>query len=104
MTHPVPYRPLGLIKELLEAQQFTITHCYEDLVFVEHNPFLLQMGDRGEEVFLIFNTDCKAESRELITHQLQTGGRAAGLSISTKGTYTMSPNEADNTIDITFIE
>lgn len=104
MIAAVPYRPLGLLKELLENHGFSVTHCYEDLIFVEHNAFLLQMGDRGEDVNLLFNVDCSSDKRAEIEQSLSTAAPAFGLQITTKGTYSLTPNEQDNTISIEFNE
>lgn len=102
MTTPIPYRPLGLIKELLETQGFAVTHCYEDLIFMEHNAFLLQMGDKGKDVKVIFNVDCEVEKREEIGRQLSIAGKEFGLQIVSQGTYTITPNEENSTLDIEF--
>lgn len=102
MVASIPYRPLGLIKEILENQGFPVTHCYEDLIFVEHNAFLLQMGDTGEEVNLVFNVDCDTDKRQEIAHALSPAGLQFGLRITVKGTYSFTPNEQDNTISIEF--
>ena len=104
MNAAVPYRPLGLIKELLENQGWSITHCYEDLIFVEHNAFLLQMRERGEEVTLVFNVDCHIDKKKEIERTLVPAGRAFGLQITAKGTYSLTPNEQDGTISIEFTE
>lgn len=40
----VPYRPLGLVKEALEQIGIEVSYAYEDLVFIQHNHFLLQFG------------------------------------------------------------
>ena len=102
MSTTVPYRPLGLIKELLENNGFAITHCYEDLIFVEHNAFLLQMGEKGEEVRLVFNADCHGNARKEIERTLIPAGGTKGLQITAKGTYSVTPNEQDSTISIAF--
>lgn len=102
MTAAVPYRPLGLIKELLESVGYTMTHCYEDLIFMEHNAFLLQMGEKGEDVKVVFNVDCDTDKREEIGTTLSVAGRTFGLKITPQGTYTLTPNEEEGTLNIEF--
>lgn len=104
MITPVPYRPLGVIKELLDNHGFPVTHYYEDLVFVEHNAFLIQMGEKGEEVTLVFNVDCDSEKREEIKGTLLPSALHFGLQITAKGTYAVNQNEQDSTISIKFNE
>ena len=74
----------------------------EDLIFVEHNAFLLQMGDKGEEVTLVFNVDCDTDKREEIANTITPPGLQLGLQITQKGSYSLTPNEQDNTISIEF--
>ncbi len=101
MSAAVPYRPLGEIKELLEAHGLNLTHVYEDLIFMEHNAFLLQMGAKGEDVALVFNVDCDPDNKANITNTLIESGKNYGLKIFVKGTYTITQNE-DETLDIAF--
>ncbi len=101
---PVPFRPLGIIKMLLETLGFEVTHCYEDLVFIEHNAFLLRMEEKGEEVSLLFNTDSDIDKRNEIEELLKNAGNEYNLRISCSGTYQMTACEADGTINIEFKE
>lgn len=101
---PVPFRPLGLIKEVIEATGLTITHVFDDLVFIEHNAFFLQMGDRGEEVRLFFNTDSKIELRQEIAMRLAEEGRKLGLEIERCGTFRVAQEEGDEHFQLEFLE
>lgn len=101
---PIPYRPFGIIKTHLENLGFEVTHYYEDLIFTEHNAFLLRMEEKGEDVSLLFNIESDKEKHEEIATLLQTEGNTTGLNITPTGTYTMTANDEDATIDITFHE
>lgn len=101
---PIPYRPLGILKTLMESLGFEVTHCYEDLVFIEHNAFLLRMEEKGEEVSLFFNTESDVDKRDEIAERIKTEGKAHNLTISCSGTYQMTPNEVDGTINLEFRE
>ena len=103
MNEKVPYRPLGLIKKLLENLGFSITHYYDDLIFTEHNAFLLQMGEKGEDITLVFNADCKTETRESITQALTSTGLEVGLLLRPQGSYKLTSNTENDTIDIEFL-
>ena len=101
---PIPYRPLGILKTLMETLGFEVTHCYEDLVFIEHNAFLLRMEEKGEKVSLLFNTESDVDKRDEIAEQIKTEGKTHKLVITNAGTYQMTPNEADGTINLEFHE
>jgi DNA replication protein DnaD len=100
----VPYRPLGILKTILESLGFEVTHCYEDLVFVEHNAFLLRMEEKGEEVSLLFNTESDEDKRDEIAELIKTEAAKHHIVISCPGTYQMTPNEIDGTIKLEFQE
>lgn len=99
----VPYRPLGLIMEAVEQMGLEVTHAYEDLVFIEHNAFLLRMGSEGTQVHLYFNEDCEPDQRDPLHEQLSAFGAEYGLKILRSGTYTMEQRE-DEQVDIHFTE
>lgn len=103
-SQPIPYRPLGILKTVLESHGFQVTHCYEDLVFIEHNAFLLRMEEKGEEVSLFFNTDSEPEKRAGIADALHGAGNHYRLAISPRGTYRLTANEEDNSLDLEFRE
>ena len=103
-NEPVPFRPLGIVKTLMETLGFEVTHCYEDLIFVEHNAFLLRMEAKGQEVSLLFNTESDVDKREEIEELLKNAGKTHNLAISCSGTYQMTANETEGTINILFLD
>lgn len=92
----VPMRPLGIVKEIVEEIGLQITYAYDDLVFVEHNDFLLQFGNDPHLLKLYFNTVCPSGEAETIAGKLIPAAAGKGLSIDRKGTYSMSEGEDDN--------
>lgn len=100
----VPYRPLGHIREMINALGLEVTYIYDDLVYVEHNAFLLQMGESGEKIFLYFNTESDPAERDSITGQLEKAGQARELSIQRKGTFTMSQVPDEERIEMVFLD
>lgn len=100
----IPYRPLGILKTLVESLGFEVTHCYEDLIFIEHNAFLLRMEEKGDQVSLFFNIASDVEKRAEIADRFKNEGKTHNLVISCPGTYQMTPNEADGTISLEFTE
>ncbi len=98
----VPFRPLGILKNLVENLGFDVTHCYEDLVFVQHNAFLLRMEEKGEQVSLVFNIESEIDKRNDITERFIIEGKVHNLIISCAGTYQMIPNDADGTLTLEF--
>lgn len=66
----VPFRPLGILKMVLENIGFEANHCYEDLVFIKHNAFLLRMEEKGEDISLLFNSESNTTKRGEIAELL----------------------------------
>lgn len=52
-------KPLGIVKEILESIGIEISYAYDDLVFVNHNAFLLQFADNKDQIILHVN--CETE-------------------------------------------
>ncbi|NTW53787.1 MAG: hypothetical protein HGB15_03275 [Chlorobaculum sp.] len=96
-----PLRPLGTVMELIESIGHEVTYAYEDLVFVDHNHFLLQFGKESHSLDLFINTDCSADEAESISSKILDAAPPIGLTIHPKGTYTMK-EAADNSLQIEF--
>lgn len=99
----IPKRPLGLIKELIDTTGLEITHVFDDLVFIEHNAFLLQFGEKGEDVKIVFNTDCEEDKRPGIQEELAKRAATLGLKLTSGGTYSITAGEGEN-LNIQFFE
>lgn len=89
----IPYRPLGLLRELVEVMGLQITHVFEDLLFIEHNAFLLQMGEEGADVRLWFNSQSLPAERPAIAATLTAAGMERGLRIDRRGTFRLTQEE-----------
>lgn len=99
---PVPFRPLSRIQQILKEIGLDMTYAYEDLVFAEHNAFLLQFGEKGEEVFLHFNTESDPLKRDEIATKLKDAGAQHELTITKKGLYTLVQDQHEQ-MKLTFI-
>lgn len=99
----VPYRPLGMITEIIEQMDLEVTYTFEDLVFISHNAFLLQMGQNGETVYLYFNEESQSDKRDSITSQLIQLGKQREIVFIQRGTYVMKPRK-DEQLDIHFTQ
>ncbi len=56
-------RPLGIVKAIVESAGMGISYAYDDLVFLDHNAFLLQFTDNDKEILIHANSE--AEGREI---------------------------------------
>ena len=99
----MPYRPLGLVREMLASMGLTPTYAFEDLVFVEHNAFLLQFEDEGETVGLHVNAECPDPELDPLVGRAVQAGAAVGLTVVMRGRYEMRANEGDDTFSVHFL-
>ncbi|MFV0439130.1 MAG: hypothetical protein ACK5PS_17250 [Desulfopila sp.] len=99
----IPLRPLGLVKNIVDQNGLDVTYVYEDLVFIEHNAFLLQMGaESGADLLVWFNTDSDPEAREEIFQGLAMAAQNNGMRARSGGTYTMASEEESDAFQLHF--
>ena len=96
-------KPLGIVKELVESLGMGISYAYDDLVFLDHNGFLLQFTGDGRSVVVHINSEADRKEVEQDIEKLKDAAVAAGLSISVGTFYTLAQSE-DETISIEFHE
>ncbi len=99
----IPFRPLGIVTDIVERMGLGVTYSYDDLVFISHNAFMLRFGEQGELLDVFFNKDCPDSESESIEKQLLTYCEEYGLILSRKGTYELSENP-NQTLSIQFFE
>ena len=97
-------KPLGKLKELVEAAGMGVSYAYEDLVFLDHNAFLLQFGDDGRTVFIHTNSEADTgETAEGVTHLKNAASEVTDIAFVDGGLYTLTQDE-DDSISIKFYE
>jgi len=97
------YRPLGIVKQFLEEIGIEVTYAYDDLVFIQHNPVLLQFGEVGEELFFYINVETGEEEAGQIFAAIQAKAQSAGMSLIQRGKYRLSEGEGED-LSLEFLE
>ena len=99
-------RELGRVKQIVEEGcGLDITHFYDDLVFVEHSPFLIKFDAANSRLFhLYFSRDCPEEDRQKLLLKMNTACQANEMSCEHAGTFSFEQTDADEEIKINFYE
>jgi len=89
-------KPLGKVKELVESVGMGVSHAYDDLVFLDHNAFLLQFSNDNRTIIVHTNSEADKKEADKGIARLRNGVLTNGLDIVVAGLYTMS--QAENEI------
>jgi hypothetical protein len=95
-------RALGTIREILESAGLGVSHAYEDLVFPEHNAFLLQFTEKEQEVLIHINEEAEENALAGSLALLQEKARENKMVFSRAGYYRLSQADEEN-ITIEFL-
>jgi len=89
-------KPLGIITEIVEAAGMGISYAYEDLVFLEHNAFLLEFTANDQELLLHSNSEAvESEIRDSIA-RLKKMAADNGMIFTDGGLYTLTQADDEN--------
>lgn len=88
-------KPLGIVREIVEAAGMTISYVYEDLVFIDHNAFLLQFTDADKVVLLHFNREAGGEELAAAIFRLKKESMAREILLRDGDTYTLRQAEGE---------
>lgn len=94
-------KPLGTVKTIVEAAGMGISYAYDDLVFLEHNSFLLQFTDNDQEVKIHVNSEADEATVESDIERLQEVACSQAMQFSRGTHYTLVP-EGEDAIRIEF--
>lgn len=97
-------RPLGIATQIVQDTGLAVTYNYDDLIFVEHNPFMLQFDDENtNNLNLFFNVDCEQAAAEKLESQLKTAAAQRQFTITSSGKFEMTQKEGTEELSIKFI-
>ena len=95
-------RPLGIVKEILESAGMGLSYAHEDLVFLEHNGFLLQFGDKEQEVLIHVNEEADEQELAPALALLQSKAKENHMVFTIGDHYRLSQADEEN-INIEFL-
>lgn len=96
-------RPLPLAEQIVEATGLKVTYPFDDLVFVEHNPFLLRFDDENfNNIYVHFNVDCHDVDKKQLLDIIEKKARLLGMKAIATRSYTMKQKEGVEEIEIEF--
>lgn len=98
----VHYRPLGMVKEALEQIGIEVTYAYEDLVFIQHNHFLLQFGKTGAILFFYANVDTAEHEADQLFTDVRTAASGKGITLLHRGRYQLTA-DTDEHLSLRFL-
>lgn len=95
-------RPLGTVREIVESAGMAVSYAYEDLIFLEHNGFLLQFTDKEQEVLIHINEDAQENELAPALAQLQGKAEENKMHFNKAGYYRLRQADDEN-INIEFL-
>ncbi len=95
--------PLGIIKNIIEEAGMGISYAYEDLVFLEHNSYLLQFTDNDQEVLVHKNLEADEAMVSSDISRLREIALRNKMRLLSGDQYSLS-QEDDETIRLDFID
>lgn len=94
-------KPLGMVKNIVEAAGMGISYAYDDLVFLEHNSFLLQFTDNDREIKIHVNSEADEGTVQSDIERLQEVALKQSMQFNRGTRYTLIP-EGEDAIRIEF--
>lgn len=89
-------RPLGMVTEIVESAGMGISYAYEDLVFLEHNAFLLEFTADNNELLIHTNSEAEAVEIKDSIGKLKKVAATHGLTFTDGGRYTLTQADDEN--------
>ena len=95
------FRPLGIAKEIIQSAGMEVTYTYDDLVFIEHNPIIVQFDDKNKKNLIIyFNVDCEDSAAEKIEKKLNDAATEREFTITISGEFEIAQKKGVEEIEI----
>ncbi len=90
-------KPLGIVRTIVEAVGMEISYAYEDLVFLEHNAFLLEFSaNDSKEILIHTNSEADVEGIKDSIANLKNVAMAHGMTFREGGRYSLTQGDDEN--------
>jgi len=100
----ISFRPLGKVREIVEATGLDISYAYDDLVFSDHSVFILRFDMNIEnKLYLYFNSECNSKEAGILETRLTTAGKIGGFEIQKAGLFVIDQLVDKEEIQIKFL-
>ena len=97
-------RPLGEVRDIVQATGLDISYAYDDLVFSDHSAFILRFdNDVDKKLHLYFNSDCNTTESKVMEGRLIIAGKISGFEIVCSGLFSVGQLEEKEEIQIKFL-
>ena len=101
----IDLKPLGRVRNMIQAVSLDISYAYDDLVFVEPNAFLIRFDLKDpSKIYIHFNVDCEEGEATRLLKALSQLATKEGLILVEECKYDMSSNEETEEIELRFVE
>jgi len=95
-------KQLGLVKEIVESVGMNISYASDDLVFLDHNAFLLQFTEESDKLLLHCNCEADKDSIRDAIAILKGAALGNAMTFVDGSDYSLSQADDEN-INIEFI-
>lgn len=94
-------RPFNLVKDIINSCSLDISYFYDDLIFSDHNIFILQFDDNSPEVLnLYFNKDCEFDTKISLKDNLYREAEDRGIIMQDRGQFFLEEDQEKKEITI----
>lgn len=96
-------KPLGVVKEIVESVGIGIAYAYDDLVFVDHNAFILQFSEQDNEMLWHLNVEANESEVEKSIGLLNVASLERDIVIKRGRYYSLAQTDDEN-VRLEFVE
>ena len=89
-------KQLGVVTEIIESAGLSITYAYEDLVFLEHNAFLLQFTDENDKILIHINQDANKDAIQDAISIIRDTAKSYAMTFIDGSNYSLSQADDEN--------
>ncbi len=98
-------RPLGIVKEALDAAGLEITYAYDDIVFVDHSLMIISFRDDDPgRIDIYFNRDCEPQTRRELSEKVRSEAEKRELIACEKGAFRLEDDPGTEQLKISFFD
>lgn len=90
-------KPIGMVKEIIQAAGLRVSYTYDDLIFTEDNSTIFQFDSKVKKALRFYvNTACETSVSERLEKRLDDAAKEAGYTIIKSGEFEMEKKKGSD--------
>jgi hypothetical protein len=94
-------KPIGMVKDIIQAAGLRVSYSYDDLIFTEDNSIIFQFDSKEKKNLMFYvNTTFDLPASDRLEKRLEEAAKEAGYTVTKSGEFEIEKQKGSDETEI----